>query len=233
VRELPDSDARAGINRVVWDLSWTPPASPGGGGRGGRGGGGGIPAAPGRYTATLAAAGQTKTAQFDVRGDPNVGATAADYEARIAAGRRAMRLQEQLGEMIGAMTDLTGQVDATLEAIDGKGLPNADAIRAKAGEAKDRLRKLGNETNRPPTGMGYRDWPRLLEQLRFVAGGINGAQARPTAGQLEVLTLVEQATAQRATELTAIIDTAIAELNAMLKDQPKILSSWKGGRITS
>jgi hypothetical protein len=81
--------------------------------------------------------------------------------------------------------------------------------------------------------MGYRDWPRLLEQLRFVAGGINGAQARPTAGQLEVLTLVEQATRQRATELTAIIDTVIAELNAMLKDQPKILSSWKGSRIIS
>jgi hypothetical protein len=128
VRELRDSDARAGINRVVWDLTWTPPPSQGGG-RGGRGGGGGIPAAPGRYTATLAAAGQTKTAQFDVRGDPNVGATAADYEARIAAGRRAMQLQQQLGEMMSAMSDLTGQVDATLDAIDGMGLPTADAIR--------------------------------------------------------------------------------------------------------
>jgi hypothetical protein len=80
--------------------------------------------------------------------------------------------------------------------------------------------------------MGYRDWPRLLEQLRFVAGGIDGAQARPTQGQLEVLDLVERMTQQRAAELTTIINTTINELNQLLQGQPKILTSWRGRVIS-
>jgi hypothetical protein len=81
--------------------------------------------------------------------------------------------------------------------------------------------------------MGYRDWPRLAEQLRFVAGGINGAQARPTAGQIEVLQAVEEATAQRAAELGAIIDGPITELNRLLQNQPKILTNWQRQRVIS
>jgi len=138
-----------------------------------------------------------------------------------------------LSDMIGAMGDLTGQVDGLLSTIEGKGLPNSAAIQQKAGEAKEKLGALDNEVRRPPNGMGYRDWPRLLEQLRFVAGGINGAQARPTEGQLEVLTEVEQATQRRAAELTTIINTTISELNQLLQGQPKILTSWQGARIIS
>jgi hypothetical protein len=86
---------------------------------------------------------------------------------------------------------------------------------------------LRNETARPPDGMNYRDWPRLLEQLRFVARGIMGAQSRPTEGQVEVLTQIEQATEQRASELGAIIDKEVAELNRLLEGQPKILTKWQ------
>jgi hypothetical protein len=131
------------------------------------------------------------------------------------------------------MSDLTGQVDGVLSTIEGKDVPNAAAIREKAGEAKTKLGALGNEVQRPPTGMGYRDWPRLLEQLRFVAGGINGAQARPTAGQVDVLTEVERATRMRAGELTDIINTVISDLNRLLQGQPKILTSWQGGQRIS
>jgi photosystem II stability/assembly factor-like uncharacterized protein len=233
VREFRDNNAHAGINRAVWNLQWNPAAgAPQGGGFGGRGGGGGSPASPGTYTATIVAAGQELSTQFQLRGDPNVGASAADYAARLAASKRATTLQTQLNEMIGAMRDIDQQVDGTLEAINGKGLPNESAIRDKAGEAKSKIGALQNETNRPPNGMGYRDWPRLLEQLRFVAGGIEGAQARPTQGQLDVLDLVEKMTQQRASELTTIINTTINDLNQMLQGQPKILTSWRGKVIS-
>ncbi|MCI0437472.1 MAG: hypothetical protein L0271_28140 [Gemmatimonadetes bacterium] len=236
VREFTDNSARAGLNRAVWDLRWTGPrgAPAQGGGFGGRGGGPvGPTAVPGTYTATIIAAGQEQSAQFQLRGDPNVRATATDYAARYTASKRAMELQSQLNDMTSAMRDLNGQVDNLLSTIEGKGLPNVTQIREKAGEAKDRLATLDDEVQRPPQGMGYRDWPRLVEQLRFVAGGINGAQARPTQGQLEVLALVETATQQRARELTAIIDSVIAELNRLLQDQPKILTSWQSRRVIS
>ncbi len=237
VREFRDNAAHAGINRATWDLRWAGPrtfaGAPQGGGRGGRGGAAGPAAVPGTYTASINAAGQELTTTFELRGDPNVNATQADYDARFAASRRALALQSQLNEMIAATRDLTEQVDHTLSAIEGKDVPNATSIRETAATAKDQLADLSNETNRPPDGMGYRDWPRLAEQLRFVAGGINGAQARPTAGQVEVLTLVEQATAQRATELTAIINGSIAELNRLLQDQPKIMTSFGTRRVIS
>ncbi|HZD04453.1 MAG TPA: hypothetical protein VE173_06035, partial [Longimicrobiales bacterium] len=240
VRELTDPEAHAGVNRAVWDLQWAGPDGDreGGGGRGGGGGGrgggpSGPPASPGRYTATLVVAGQELSTDFELRGDPNVGATPADYDARFAAAQRAGELQARLTGMIDAMEDLDQQLDGTLQAIDGKNLDNEAAIRDKVGEAKDRIGAVGDETSRPPEGMGYRDWPRLLEQLSFVARGITGAQARPTRGQLEVLDLIEEATGRREAELTDIIETVIGDLNRMLEDQPRVLTSWQGGRIIS
>ncbi len=181
----------------------------------------------------MIADGQELSTAFEVRGDPNVQATAADYAARLEASRRAADLQERLDDMISAMRDLNGQIEGTLDAIEGKGLPNERSIRETAGAATDRLAALSDEVTRPPDGMGYRDWPRLAEQLRFVARGINGAQARPTRGQLEVLELVEQATEERAAELAEIIDTVISELNRLLEDQPKILTEWRRTRVIS
>ena len=53
--------------------------------------------------------------------------------------------------------------------------------------------------------------PRLIEQLRTVVRSMSGPQARPTEGQLEVLSGVETAAAQRAGELSAIVDGVIAD----------------------
>ena len=80
--------------------------------------------------------------------------------------------------------------------------------------------------------MNYRDWPRLIEQLRFVVRGMQGPQARPTEGQLEVLGDVEVAAAQRAQELSDIVDGVIAELNRLLEDAPKIITDWQQRRIS-
>jgi photosystem II stability/assembly factor-like uncharacterized protein len=238
VREFAQANPVPGINRAVWDLRWPGARNPRGqqgGGRGGfgGGGGGGPTAVPGTYTATLVAAGQEQSTQFQLRGDPNVKASQADYDARFVAAMRARDLQSQLADMINAMSDIAGQVDGAVAGIEGKDVPNAAAIRAKAGEAKQKLGALDNEVQRPPQGMGYRDWPRLLDQLRFVAGGISGPQARPTAGQLEVLAEVERATQGRSAELTEIINTTIGELNRLLQGQPKILTNWQGGRRIS
>ncbi len=231
VRELHERAPHAGINRVVWDLQWT-----GAGGaataqsRGGRGGGeGGPTAVPGTYTATLVADGQELSTDFRLRGDPNAAVSQADYEARFAAAHRALEIQVRLNEMLATIADLKEQIDNALTAIEGKSVPNAEAIRAAAAAAEEQLRALSDQTSRPPDGMGYRHWPRLVEQLRFVAGGINGAQARPTRGQLEVLDLIERSTRERATQLSGIVNGPVADLNRLLQGRPRILTSWRAG----
>jgi hypothetical protein len=71
--------------------------------------------------------------------------------------------------------------------------------------------------------MGYRQYPRLSEQLSFVSRGITQAQARPTEGQLQVLDEVAAAIRQEEGTLQAIIQGPIAELNRLLEGQDRIL----------
>jgi photosystem II stability/assembly factor-like uncharacterized protein len=231
VREFTHGEPRPGINRAVWDLRWTGPEPVPGRERGGGGGffGGpqGPPASPGQYTATVFVDGSEYSMPFTLRGDPNVAASQSEYDARFAAAMRARDLQTRLNRMVGTIEDLNGQIDDLLGSIDGKGLSNEDRIRETATEAQDRLTTLGAEVTRPPGSMNYRDWPRLVEQLRFVARNLEGPQARPTEGQMQVLTEVEAATALRAQELAEIVDGIIAELNALLADAPKIMTDWR------
>ncbi len=228
VREWQHRDPHAGINRAVWNMEWTgADPIPGQGGAGVFGGGGGPPAVPGLYTATLTVNGEEYSTAFRLRGDPNVNASQADYVARHEAAMRARDLQSRMNRMVGAMVDMTGQIDGLMESITGKDLTNEVEIRRVGGEARTALVELEAEVRRPAGSMSYRDWPRLVEQLRFVVRGIEGPQARPTEGQLEVLGEVEAAAAERAQELSGIVNGLIAELNDLLADSPKILTDWR------
>jgi photosystem II stability/assembly factor-like uncharacterized protein len=235
VRELQDRNASPGINRAVWDFTWTgadpiPGQQQGGGGGGFSrrfGGRQGPPAVPGMYTATIVAGGEEHSTPFRLRGDPNVTSSQADYQERFTAAMRARDLQSQLNAMVGTIVDLNGQIDGLLESIDGKDLANESEIQSTASEAQEKLTTLEAEVRRPAGSMGYRVWPRLIEQLRTVARQIQGPQARPTEGQMQVLTEVEAAAAQRAQELSAIVDGVIADLNRLLQGAPKILTDWR------
>ncbi len=230
VRTFRDGDARAGVNRAIWDLNWDGPQGAAGGGFGGFGGGG-PEAAPGRYTATLVMDGQELSASFDVRGDPEVETSAADYAARLAAALHARELQSRMRGMTGVVDDVMSQIDNLEDALDGKDLSDLDRIRALSDTARSELGTLKDDhLTRPPPDMGYRQYPRLDEQLSFVARGIGGAQARPTAGQLEVMEAVEAEMQERAQELQAILDGAVTRLNDLLAGRGRILWEWTAPR---
>jgi hypothetical protein len=224
VRELSNLRTVAGVNRVVWNLTWSGPESASGGG----GSGSGPPVVPGTYTATLSVAGQERAKSFQVRGDPEVTATPADYRARTQAGLRGRDLQSDLNRIIGSVEDLQAQIQNLDESIEGKGLANEEEIRAQIAEASRALEALDNDLRRPPPRMGYRQYPRLAEQLSFVARGITQAQARPTDGQLQVLGEVEEGIRQAAVTLQSIIEGPVAALNRLLQGQDRILIGGSG-----
>jgi photosystem II stability/assembly factor-like uncharacterized protein len=229
VREVRLDDASPGVNRIVWDLRWEGP-EPIRGERqedgGFRGSGGGPPAAPGRYTATLVANGRERTREFEVRADPDVEATQADFDGQLVAALQTRDLQSRVNGMIGAVLDLRGQLTALGRALEGKSVPNAGRILDLSGQAQVRLDSLENDLRRPPPRMGYRQYPRLAEELSFVSRGIAGALARPTEGQMEALTDIATEVERAAAELEQLIDTTIRDLNELLQEQPKILPGW-------
>ena len=89
-------EARAGLNRFTWDMTYPGPASAGGGGGGGGGRGGAGPTAPpGRYAVRLTAGGTTSTQPLSIVADPRVtrdGLTQLVLEEQLAHNLRVRDL---------------------------------------------------------------------------------------------------------------------------------------------
>ena len=169
---------RAGVNRVIWDLSWSNPAGlPAGGGRGGRGGGARLPAMPGKYTVTIAAAGKTLSKPLELRGDPDVNLRLADYQAQFDAAKRARDLMVRATQLVSTVDDLTQQVTNAEAQARKAGMANIDQVLEQAGSAKAQLTTLMDKLRRPQPAMNYRMYPRLTEEVGTTLGGIAG---RPT-----------------------------------------------------
>jgi hypothetical protein len=83
--------SRAGLNRLVWDMSYAGPWSANAGQRGRSG----PMAAPGRYTVRLTSGGQTMTQPLELRADPRAlkdGITQAALDAQLAHNLRVRDL---------------------------------------------------------------------------------------------------------------------------------------------
>jgi hypothetical protein len=229
IREVEDIPVTPGVNRFVWDLTYDGPSPvPGSQGAGGRFGSSGPPVAPGTYTATLVVAGVERSKDFRVRGDPEVKIPQEAYEARTRASLRAREMESRLNAMIGALVSMRAQIGSLQETVRGEDSGNGAQILQHASETVQALDALENQLRRPPPRMGYRQWPRLSEQLSFVARGIAQAQARPTVGQLQVLGEIEEALEARAVDLQGLIDGPVAVLNRLLEGQPAVRSGWSG-----
>lgn len=212
-----------GVNRAVWNMRFDNPAGMPAGGRGGRGGGS-LAALPGTYTATVAAGDYTASQTFELRGDPDVSLSLADYEAQHEAALRARTLAVDAGRLSTAVDDLTEQVEAAEAQVKKANLPNASQLLELTGTAKSQLDELQNKLRRPRPTMNYRVYPRLTEEIRTILGGLTGAQARPTQGLLTALGELETEKAERAKELEQILNTTIKTLNEMLGQFPKIVA---------
>jgi hypothetical protein len=218
-----------GVNRAIWNMSHAAPEVPGapaggrGGGRGGRGGGGGLPALPGVYRVSVASAAGTGTTQVELRGDPDVNLSMTDYQTQFTVATKARDLSVAVQRLVTTVDDLTQQVTAAEAQVRRANPANLAQILESTGTALSQLRDLRNKLQRPAGAMGYRDYPRLIEDVRNVLGDITGAQAKPTQGVMTALAELEGEQVQRARDLALIVDTSIASLNKMLAEFPKIM----------
>jgi photosystem II stability/assembly factor-like uncharacterized protein len=223
VRTLRAAGA-AGMNRYVWNLRHDPPGAPaagpagrGGGpgpggaappagmGAGGRGGGTQGPLVlPGDYTVNVEAAGRTMTGTVSVAPDPAMQATHADLEAQLAATVEALALVTKVDAVIERVEAMLSQL-TPLDAQLARQTP-APAVRAQVRQALEALKKFSDdELARPLPGLGYRQYPRLREDVQSLAGYLQRGVRPPNAGELE-----------RLKDLTAQVDRAVAKLNGLI-----------------
>ena len=228
VQEFPVPDVNAGVNRVYWNMRHsgaTARQTGGSGGGFGRGGNMGAPAVPGMYTATVIVGdnAQEGSTTFELRGDPRITMTQADYQAWHDGTQRLIDLLSESNLMLDQMTGLETQLSSLEENIDGADIPNVDAVKEQINTADEQIDEFGNKMQRPPPQMSYRQYPRLSDEIGRLMGSVAGVQAVPTEAQMTVAAEFGVEVAERRAELQGIINGAIRELNQMLGNLPAVV----------
>ncbi len=226
VRTLPVREPRVGLNRVTWDLRYDDPAG-GQGGGGGFFGGGGPTAVPGTYTVALVGPGWEKSRSVEVRGDPRVEMTAADYRAQFEAVTSLGELAGQVDGAVGVAESVLQQLDALDETLrDEPGaLPGAADLRDDVARARAEMAQVTDSLlRRPPPNMGYRQRPRVREEVRSLTRSISGVEAPPTDPQMLRLREVHTEAQEAIDAVWQVWNTTIRQLNERLgPDGPRII----------
>jgi photosystem II stability/assembly factor-like uncharacterized protein len=232
------SRVEPGVNRIVWNLRYDTPgeAAQGRGGRGaapaggaeapaggGRfGGGQGLAVNPGDYNVRVAVAGTELTGQVTVRLDPGVQVSAADLDAQLQGAQAAVALQSRVNAVIDRVDSLVTQ----LTAIDAQGARQAPppAYRAQVTKALASLKAFkDDELARPLPGLGYRQYPRLREDVQSLAGYFNRGFRAPNEGELTRLKDLTADVGKAEAKLNAFIAGDVAAVNEAMKGLPRIV----------
>ncbi|GMV06580.1 MAG: hypothetical protein AMXMBFR53_28560 [Gemmatimonadota bacterium] len=220
--------AKAGVNETSWNLRHEGAAPiPGEGGGGGGGGffgfgGGGPQALPGTYTATLKGDGWERSRSFQVRGDPRVEMTNAQYQAQFDAVVALRDLTSQVNQAIGTAESVMKQLDDLAATLTTLG--DDRALIQEVRDARAAVQEVSDEyLRRPPPRMNYRQRPRVSEELRSIMGAIANVQAPPTEPQRARVEQIRGEAREAVDALTRVLDTRIRELNDKLGDRPHVM----------
>jgi photosystem II stability/assembly factor-like uncharacterized protein len=191
-------------------------------------------AAPGQYTVALVLPNGTLTRPVRVELDPRIQLPDADLRAQLAAGVQARDLESRVNRMVYRTNDLIRQLtalqtqlrqSATLDTIGDGARSAADA---RLGDVTDAIRKLtllrDSALARPIAGLGYRQYPRLREEVQSIGRMISGPTSKPTDAQLrrygELVTETQSVDAR----LNAIVTNEIARINEAMRRSPRIFA---------
>ncbi|MDH4065231.1 MAG: hypothetical protein OEW19_12590, partial [Acidobacteriota bacterium] len=225
LRNLPKA---AGVNRATWDLHLDGPRQPGAERRDGdeegfgRFGATGPWALPGDYTVTLSVAGREMKRTVTVEMDPRTEVPMSDLTEQLETALVLRDLTERVTTTIDRTNDVILQLTQLSDRVKPGGpdasSPNARAVNELATATIELLKTLRDEQMvRPVAGLGYRQYPRLREEVQSVYGMVTRPPNRPTDGQ-----------ALRTKELLQETDTVVGSLNRILTEQVGKLNQLLG-----
>ena len=79
-----------------------------------------------------------------------------------------------------------------------------------------------DELKRPINGLGYRQRPRLREELRSLAWAVDGTSARPTNPQMLRMKELDEETEAVVRRYNSIVENEVAEINQILRNFPQV-----------
>ncbi|MET0623851.1 MAG: glycosyl hydrolase [Pyrinomonadaceae bacterium] len=203
----PRVPAEAGLNRFVWDMRYEDASRfPGlilwgGDTRGPR-------AVPGTYQVKLTADGRTHTQTFEIKKDPRLQTTQAEFDKQFAL---LTKIRDKLTETHNAVTqirDVRRQIDDLVKRIGDQ--PGAKAVVAAGGQLDGKLRAVEEELyqTKNQSSQDPLNYPiRLNNKLAALGGIVASADAQPTEQSFALYD-----------ELAANIDAQLRRLNQLMTD---------------
>lgn len=203
--------AKAGTNRFVWDLHHfgiqdEVVQNPG------------PIAIPGTYQVRLSLGDWIKTQTFEIFKDPRLETTLAEFETQFDVVNKVKKCLKELNDNVEIIRDVKGQVQNVAQRY--RQSESAAKILKYTKTLTEQLTELEAKMIFIPNGpiMGMKPY-KLYGDLRFFAGWVNSADARPTDQQMKQFRNLENTLQQRIAELKIIIQEDVVKLNQLLKKQ--------------
>jgi photosystem II stability/assembly factor-like uncharacterized protein len=193
------------------------------GGFGGRGGGGGLEVLPGTYTVSLSVNGKQLTKPVQVELDPRSDMTPAQLTAQFQAATQLNDLAARVNRVVTGTDDLLAQLTSLQTQL--RRAQGSPTVLANIDTTLKELRHFRDSVlARPLAGLGYRQYPRLREEVQTVSGMVSRPMMPPTQGELlrmgELKTEADQAQAR----LDAIIQNRVMKINQALTGTPHVIT---------
>jgi photosystem II stability/assembly factor-like uncharacterized protein len=235
LRTLSNLPKTAGVNRTTWDLRYDPPRPAPGSRRNVdeddefaffRGGFGPF-VLPGEYTVTLSAGGRELKRTVSVEVDPRTPTPMSELTSQLETALTLRNLSDRVSATIERTNDVINQLTQLSERMKAGGpdasLPGARSASELANSIIDQLKALRDEQMvRPIANLGYRQYPRLREEVQSVYGMVTRPPYKPTDGQsLRTKELAEE-TEKIVGILNGILTNQVGRLNQMLANTPRI-----------
>jgi hypothetical protein len=229
----PPLPTEVGLNRFVWDtryaeavrfpgmILWAGNTS-------------GPKTPPGTYQVKLTVEGKTLTQNFEIKPDPRLTTTPADYAKQAELG---LKIRDKLSETHNAIIqirDVRKQVEDLLKRVAGQ--PNfkvvndaGTALNKKLTTIEETLYQTKNQSNQDPLNYPIR----LNNKLAALGGVVGTAEAAPTAQSYSVYDeLVTQIDAELQ-KLTQLMRTDVPAFNQLVRDQNRTFFSRRFSRINA
>ncbi len=173
---------------------------------------------PGSYQVKLTVDGQTMTETFEVKPDPRLSTTPADYAKQLDL---SLKIRDKLTETHNAIIqirDVKKQIDDLVKRVGAQSKPIADsgsALIKKLTEVEEALYQTKNQSSQDPLNFPIR----LNNKLAALLGVVARSDTPPNDQSFAVYDdLARQIDAQLA-KLSTIIKTDVPAFNQLVKDQ--------------
>ncbi|HSD46874.1 MAG TPA: hypothetical protein VLB87_09620, partial [Pyrinomonadaceae bacterium] len=213
----PPVTTDVGLNRFVWDTRY-PDATrfPGmilwaGEVRGPK-----LP--PGRYQVKLTVDGKTLTQNFEIKADPRLTTTPADYARQLELGLKIRDKLTQTHDAIIQIRDVRKQVEDLVKRVGAQSKPINDAgtaLNKKLTAIEEALYQTKNQSNQDPLNFPIR----LNNKLAALGGVVGSAEAAPTAQSYAVYDELVTAIDAELGKLSQIMKTDVPAFNQLVRDQ--------------